>query len=167
VLISPTVVTAQGQGFTVTTTGACLDPITFAITDAAGHTVVVTLHNVKGTEPPPTTTSNNPIVITPGTVPLLACGASTNVIASGGGTTETTGNQQTIKPATSFFVGVSRPDLLSANPTNPAAGAAITLTRLTGTPIQGAGNTVNVSLLISDGGQTRTISVPVTGAACP
>src|SRR4029079_11947509 len=117
VLISPTVVTAQGQGFTVTTTGACLDPITFAITDAAGHTVVVTLHNVKGTEPPPTTTSNNPIVITPGTVPLLACGASTNVIASGGGTTETTGNQQTIKPATSFFVGVSRPDLLSANPT--------------------------------------------------
>jgi len=89
------------------------------------------------------------------------------VAATGGGTVATTGNQQTTTPATSFFVGVSRPDLLSAAPPDPAAGAPITLTRLTGTPIQGSGANVNVSLLISDGGQTRTINVPVTGAACP
>lgn len=167
VLISPTVVTAQGAGFTVTTTGACVDPVTIAITDAAGHTTTVTLHNVKGTNPPPTNTTPNAIVVTPSQIPLLGCGASTNVVATGGGTTATTGNQQTTTPASAFFVGVSRPDLLTALPPNPAAGAPITLTRRTPTPIQGTGATVNVSLFVSDGNQTRTINVPVTGAACP
>ena len=166
-LISPTVVQNSGGGFTVTTQGVCVDPVTFIITDSAGHSVTVTLSNVLGTTAPPTTTSPNPIVVTPSSIPTLGCGVSTNVVATGGGTVSTTGNTQTVTPATSFFVSVSRPDLLSAVPSNPDAGAPITLLRLGGTPVQGAGGPVNVSLLISDGGQTKTVNVPVTGAACP
>jgi hypothetical protein len=76
------------------------------------------------------------------------------------------GNQTTVTPAKSFFVGVSRPDLLSALPPNPTSGAPITLTRLGATPAQGS-DPVNVSLFVSDGSQTKTITVPVTGVLCP
>jgi len=165
-LVSPSIVTNAGAGFTVTTLGACVEDATFVITDAAGHSITATLTNQLGTAAPPTNTTPNPIAVTPSSIPLLTCGASTNVVATGGGTVATTGNQQVTTPASAFFVGVSRPDLLAATPTNPAAGAPITLTRQPGTPAQGTA-TVNVSLFISDGGQTRTINVPVTGAACP
>ena len=169
VLVSPSVVLTSGAGFTVTTTGACVDPVTLAITDAAGHTVTVKLSNKFGTNPPPTNTSANPITVTPSTVPLLGCGATTNVVASGGGTVTTTGNTQTVTPASSFFTSTNRPDILSVLPANPSSGAPITLNRLLpanpGTnvvdPTKADGATVNVSLLISDGGQTKTVNVPV------
>jgi hypothetical protein len=166
VTLSPSVVQTSGAGFTATTTGFCVDPMTFVITDSAGHSVTATLHNTLGTVAPPTTTSPNPIVVTPSSIPALSCGASTNVIATGGGTVSTVGNQTTVTPAKSFFVGVSRPDLLSALPLSPASGAPITLTRLGATPVQGS-DPVNVSLFVSDGSQTKTITVPVTGAPCP
>jgi hypothetical protein len=167
-LLSPSVITASGGGFTVTTLGACFTNNTFIITDALGHSATATATSQFGTLAPPTVTQPNPITVTPSTVPLLTCGASTSVVATGGGTVQTVGNTQTVTPAKTFFVSTSRPsDILTALPANPAAGATITLNRMnSGTVTVGGPTTVNVSLFISDGGQTKTVSVPVTNV-CP
>lgn len=167
-LLSTNVVLESGGGFTVTTTGQCPfanDPL--VITDAVGHTVTATANSDFGDNPPPTNTSPNPISVTPSTVPLLGCGATTNIVATGGGTVTTTGNQQTTTPATSFFAATNRPDILTVLPPDPAAGAPISLTRAAAGTVTVAGPaTVNVTLLISDGGQTRSVNVPVTNV-CP
>jgi hypothetical protein len=168
-LLSQTSVAPRGGGFTVTTLGGCFDTLPISVTDAVGHTGTVILSNVLGTLAPPTSTTPIPINVTPSPIPFLGCSASTNVVATGGGTITTTSGTQTTTPATSFFVSVSRPDILSALPPNPAPGATITLNRLnSGTvdPTQPAGATVNVALLVSDGGQVKTVSVPVQNT-CP
>ena len=61
--ITGTPVQRSGGGFTITTNGTCFTGLTFAITDAAGRTLLTppTASNVFGTaEPPPA-----PLVITP------------------------------------------------------------------------------------------------------
>jgi hypothetical protein len=168
VLIAPTTVLTSGAGFTVTTNGSCVDPVQIPVTDSAGHTVSVELTNEPGDSPPPTLSSPNPITVTPSPIPLLGCGASTNVVATGGGTVSTTGNTRTVTPATTFLVGVNRPDILTALPADPAAGAPITLTRVNGVDVNATtATTANVSLFVSDGAQTTTISVPVTNDCTP
>jgi hypothetical protein len=168
VLVSPTVVLTSGAGFTVTTTGACVDPVVIGITDSAGHTVTVRLSNNLGTLAPPTFTSPNPILVSPSPVPTLACGASATVAVSGGGTTETSGNTQTVTPATSFLVSTSRPDILSITPTTVGPLEPITVTRNSGVDVNSSSATiVNVSLSVFDGVQTRTVTVPVTNDCTP
>ena len=171
----PNVVTSSGSGFTVTTTGACVDPATFPVTDAAGHTTTVDLHNVFGTTPPATVTTNIPIVAAPLPVPTLTCAANTyGLTATGGGTITTQGNQQTTKPATSYVVSTNRPDILTILPSNPAPGAQITLTRASPAapatsvvdPSQPNGAVVNLTVQISDGNQSLAVTVPVTNR-CP
>jgi len=102
-------------------------------------------------------------------LPVLGCGASTNIVPVGGGTITTTGNQQTTTPATSFTTGTDRPDILSVLPTTVAPGSPITLNRLaTGTVNAGdpTGQTETVSLFISDTRQTQVVSVKVINT-CP
>lgn len=73
VSISGAPVLRSGGGFTITTNGTCFTNLTFAITDAAGRTLLTppTASNVFGTaEPPPA-----PLVITPNTA-TVACGTT-------------------------------------------------------------------------------------------
>ena len=79
----------SGGGFTITTNGTCFTGLTFAITDAAGRTLLTppTASNVFGTaEPPP-----GPLVITPTSIPTsgtVACNAGSanvgQILATGG-----------------------------------------------------------------------------------
>jgi len=166
--LGQSIVANSGGGFTLTTLGGCVSPATIAINDSAGHTATVTLNNNVGTTPPSTTTSPIPIVVTPSNVPALTCGANTNIVATGGGTITTTGTTQTPNPATSLFVGVDRPDIITALPTTATPGAPITITRLlVGTVNPPDSNAlVPVNLFISDGVQTKTIPVQVANT-CP
>ncbi len=73
----------SGGGFTITTNGTCFTGLTFAITDAAGRTLLTppTASNVFGTaEPPPA-----PLVITPtsiANVATVACDVGNNFDSS-------------------------------------------------------------------------------------
>jgi hypothetical protein len=159
--VSPSVVTSSGAGFTVTTLGACLAPATLSISDAAGHVTTVTVNNNVGTTPPATLTTPIPITVMPATIPTLACGANTGIVATGGGTITTQGNTQTTTPATTLFLSVSSPDILTALPSSIAPGAAISLHR----QASGSGPAV-VQLFVSDGKQVLTVNVPVQ-STCP
>ena len=175
VRLAQSFIPASGGGFTLTTLGGCVSPLTIAVSDSAGHTATATLNNNVGTQPPSTATTPNAIVVTPTTIPNLACGANTNIVATGGGTITQQGTTQTIKPATSFFVSSSLPNSVTALPPTAAAGSAITLTRTIPPPnnppttdiidgSQGPNATVNVPVFISDGAQSITIEVPVTNS---
>jgi hypothetical protein len=99
VLITPTVVTTMGAGFTVVTTGACLGPDHVRDYGRRRSHVTVTLHNVKGENPPPDAdVTESYRRHAPRRSRCLRAGASTNVAATGGGTVATTGNQQTTTP---------------------------------------------------------------------
>ena len=66
----------SGGGFTITTNGTCFTNLTFAITDAAGRTVLTppTASNVFGTAAPPPPS----LVVTPGSV-TIDCTATNNL----------------------------------------------------------------------------------------
>ena len=176
VRLAQSFVATSGGGFTLTTLGGCVSPVTIAISDAAGHTATVTLNNNVGTQAPGTATIPNPIVVTPSTVPTIACGANTNVVAVGGGTITQQGTTQTVNPATQFFVSVDRPDIvtvLSGSPpvatTSFAAGSPITIQRSNSGSVDSSKpplTNLPVSLFISDGAQTLTVPVQVANT-CP
>jgi hypothetical protein len=100
----------SGGGFTITTNGTCFTGLTFAITDAAGRTLLTppTASNVFGTaEPPPP-----PIVLTPTSLTFASCPANTQlgqILASGG-----TG---TFTVAASPGTGASGGPIIAANGT--------------------------------------------------
>ncbi len=169
--LQQTFVQNSGGGFTVITKGVCVTPATLTVRDAAGHTATATLNNNPGTTPPASSVLPAAIVVTPSAsnLPVLGCGASTNVVPVGGGTITTTGNQQTTTPATSFTTGTDRPDILSVLPTTVAPGSPITLNRLpTGTVNAGdaPGTTETVALFISDTRQTQVVNIKVINT-CP
>jgi hypothetical protein len=179
VLISPSVVTTSGAGFTVTTLGFCVDPLNIAITDSAGHTVTVTLHNVVGTATPASTTARVGIILTPSSFPAgspLLCGSSTSLVATGGGFTTQTGTTVTYTPPTAFLTSTSRPNVVSALPASAAPGSGITLTRVippapSGPPgavavsVVNPGDadnaTENITITVSDGTTIKTVTLPV------
>jgi hypothetical protein len=81
----------SGGGFTITTNGVCFTGLTFAITDAAGRTLLTppTADNVLGTAAPAPT----PIVLTPNAIGPVSCAPSTQlgqILATGGTGTYTT-----------------------------------------------------------------------------
>jgi hypothetical protein len=169
--LGQTLVANSGGGFTLSTLGGCVTPATIAISDSAGHTATITLNNNPGTQPPNAITAPIPIVTTPAAsaIPTLACGANTNIVATGGGTITTQGTTQTPKPATSLFVGVDRPDIITALPSTVAPGEPITITRTTSISTVNPPNSnvsVPVNVLISDGAQTLTVPVRVANT-CP
>ncbi|HLX29357.1 MAG TPA: hypothetical protein VKV24_12815 [Casimicrobiaceae bacterium] len=167
-IVAPTLVAASGGGFNVTTNGACVNPATISIADAAGHQTTVTLINQVGTTPPNTVTNKNPIVIGPTPIPTLTCGASTNIFVSGGGTSSQQGNSPpVITPATQFLISTDRPDILQVNPTSVGPLTAVQLTRLTGSNVDASASAnATVHLNIFDGNQSQTFSVTVTDT-CP
>jgi hypothetical protein len=83
--ISGNPVMRSGGGFTITTNGTCFTGLTFAITDAAGRTLLTppTADNVFGTaEPAPA-----PIVLTPNALSPASCAAGSQlgqILATGG-----------------------------------------------------------------------------------
>jgi hypothetical protein len=168
--LSQSIVANNGGGFSVITRGACVSPATLSINDSAGHTTSVTLNNNPGTAPPASATTPNPITISPSTVPALTCGANTGIAAVGGGTITQQGTDRTVKPATQFFVGVDRPDIITTLPAGTATpGATITVTRTNGTTVNssdGPATLETVNVFISDGAQTLTVPVKVTNT-CP
>jgi hypothetical protein len=83
-------VLASGGAFTVVSNGTCFTGLTFAITDAAGRTLLTPplVDNVLGTtEPPP-----SPLAITPTTFTPASCDANDNigqiVVTGGSGTVQ-------------------------------------------------------------------------------
>jgi hypothetical protein len=77
-------VPASGGGFTIVTNGTCFTGLTFAITDAAGRTLLTPpiVDNLKGTAAPPPAA----LVITPNPPPAQKCvsGTTFNLLATGG-----------------------------------------------------------------------------------
>ena len=88
VVITGSPVAVSGGAFSITPTGGCFTGLTFAITDAAGRTLLTppTVDNVLGTGAPPPAD----IVITPAVFPAtgtVACTANSNIVqllATGG-----------------------------------------------------------------------------------
>lgn len=157
--VTPTVVTESGGGFNATTLGGCLDPGRIIITDSAGHSETVEITNELGSAAPASNTSTIDISLSPSTIPTLTCGAPQNIVVTGGGTVTTQGSTVTVTPAESYFISVSRPDLITiANP-NPSPGQAFTLTRASGAPAP-------VTLNVSDGIQVVTRDLTLSGT-CP
>ncbi|HLW12561.1 MAG TPA: hypothetical protein VKU81_07670, partial [Casimicrobiaceae bacterium] len=109
--ISGAPVQRSGDGFTITTNGTCFTGLTFAITDAAGRTLLTppTASNVFGTAPAaPSTLLITPLggtsidgcvagtakasfVVTQGTAPFFVGVSSTSGVTNGGTTNPTTG----------------------------------------------------------------------------
>jgi hypothetical protein len=87
VLIVPTVVATSGGFFRATTNGTCVNPLTFAIVDAAGKTTTATLNNTPGSLTRPGTPTPTPptLAVTPTTVSSNACAGKTfNFVITGG-----------------------------------------------------------------------------------
>lgn len=68
VTISPTVVSASGGFFRVTTNGTCVAPVTFTVVDAAGKVTTATLSNTPGSGTPPTPPAPTSLTVTPATL---------------------------------------------------------------------------------------------------
>ncbi len=87
VLIVPTVVGASGGFFRAATNGTCVNPLTFAIVDAAGKTTTATLNNTPGSQNRPTPPTPTPatLVVTPTSTTSSACAGKTfNLVITGG-----------------------------------------------------------------------------------
>jgi hypothetical protein len=85
VTITGSPVMFSGGGFTITTNGLCFTGLTFAITDAAGRTLLTppTADNVVGTTAP----ASQPVVLTPGSLSPGSCPANAQlgqILATGG-----------------------------------------------------------------------------------
>ena len=133
----------SGGGFTITTNGTCFTGLTFAITDAAGRTLLTppTASNVFGTaEPPPAT-----LAITP-TSATVACqvGKTYSFLISGG-----TGTYTNAIDPTSSFTG-------AATPTVSATGSPAQLS-FSGSP--GDSITGTVKIVVNSGSQLARATV--------
>jgi len=111
----------SGGGFTITTNGTCLTGLTFAITDAAGRTLLTppTATNAFGTAAP----APAPILLTPNSIGPVACTASTTTVTQIGQILATGG--------TGTFVVAVSPAATNAGTGGPvtatAAGGQITV----------------------------------------
>jgi len=109
----------SGGSFTITTNGTCFTGLTFAITDAAGRTLLTppTASNVFGTAAP----APAPIVLTPASLSPASCpaGAQLGQILASGGT-------GTFAPAASPSTGSGGPILANgtAGPITVSVGSA-------------------------------------------
>jgi len=65
VILANVPVTMAGGFFSAITNGQCVDPATLVISDAAGLTTTVTLHNLVGTAAPPVPPTPSPLSIVP------------------------------------------------------------------------------------------------------
>jgi hypothetical protein len=132
----------SGGGFTITTNGVCFTGLTFAITDAAGRTLLTppTADNVLGTAAPAPT----PIVLTPNSIGTSAspitCGNNTQL-----GQILATGGTGTFTPA--------------ASPTGTATGGPLVVPPSTAGPI-----TISVGPDDAHGDWTINVS---SGSAAP
>ena len=87
VAIVPSVVGASGGFFRATTNGTCVNPLTFAIVDAAGKTTTATLTNIPGSQTPPVPPVPTPptLSVAPSSVTDAACSGKTfNFVITGG-----------------------------------------------------------------------------------
>ena len=139
----------SGGGFTITTNGQCFTGLTFAITDAAGRTLLTppTATNAFGTTPP----APQPLKVTSLT------GTTLSGCTTGGATAKFVITQGTAP----FFValqtqtGLTSPGIANPN-TSVAAGQTVTISGITATA---AGGTV--TYLVGDNGnpsQTTTVT---------
>ena len=71
----PTTVNASGGHFSAVTNGACVNPLTFTVVDAAGKQTTALLENLPGTEDRPTTPVAD-LAIQPNNVTVTGCMAS-------------------------------------------------------------------------------------------
>ena len=117
----------SGGGFTITTNGVCFTGLTFAITDAAGRTLLTppTADNVFGTAAP----APAPIVLTPSSLSPLRCDPSDQlgqILATGGTGTYTVA----VVPSTGNAPGSGGPLLANAN----AGSITVSVQPVTATP---------------------------------
>jgi hypothetical protein len=117
----------SGGGFTITTNGVCFTGLTFAITDAAGRTLLTppTADNVFGTAAP----APAPIVLTPSSLSPLRCDPSDQlgqILATGGTGTYTVA----VVPSTGNTPGSGGPLLANAN----AGSITVSVQPVTATP---------------------------------
>jgi hypothetical protein len=147
--LTGTPVPRSGAGFTITTNGSCFENLTFAITDAAGRTLLTppTVTNERGTDaPPPATLVLTPTSIGTSSAPL-ACGIGAQlgqILATGG-----TGT---------YVVAVSPQGTASGGPVvATAAGGQITVSvsnTSAATPAHG-----DFAINVSSGSQLKTATL--------
>jgi len=148
--ISPTVLTASGQSFTVTPTGVCVPELAVPIRDAVGRTVTLTLKNQPGTAPVPTPAA---LAVAPSSVTLGSCTDVATVFVVGGN-----GN----------YNAASTRSFVMANASgSSASGGAVSIRRVPGTDALGA---TSATVAVSDGSTIVSVAVTLTGGAtglCP
>jgi hypothetical protein len=135
-------VLASGGGFTVVTNGTCFTNLTFAITDAAGRTLLTppTVTNAFGTAPPPPTALQ--IFPSSGYTTASPCAGSTFPFAVAGGT-----------PPYSVLISPSAG--WTANPSSiPASGGQ--------TQISGGAGAASTTVTFIDGSKpVRSMAAPI------
>jgi hypothetical protein len=127
-IVNP-IVTASGGYFEAITTGACVDPLTFSILDAAGKQTTALLSNIPGTNAPPTPPTPPPptLSVSPGSQGNLttSCTGKTYFVLIQGGTAGYNAFFTPPLPATGS-VPVLTPATLTAPGTIAISGLAVT-----------------------------------------
>src|SRR5262249_36212028 len=136
--LSRDTVSFSGGTVDVRPTGACLSNAPITIRDASGHTTTVTVSNIVGT------VVASPLSVSPETVTLSTCSSIATVSAAGG-----TGNYNASAGSDALLVGRTSGGFIQIqrNPNNlpPPSGA--------------------LTVGISDGASTKTVTVNLTGQA--
>ena len=148
--ITPGVLTASGQSFTVTPTGVCAE-ITIPVRDGSGRVVTVALKNQPGTAPVPTPTA---LVVSPTAVTLGSCTEVATVLVAGGNGSYNAASSR------SFVMG-------TASGGSTSGGGSVSIRRVPGTDALGA---TSATVAVSDGTSITNVTVTLTGAAtgnCP
>lgn len=138
----------SGGGFTITTNGTCFTGLTFAITDAAGRTLLTppTASNVFGTAAPPPAT----LVVTPATLSGKCVPGSTFTFLATGGT-------GTFSAAVNAEAGV-----VGDNPTVTATAGSIKVSFPTPSPTLVTSTTGVFDVSVSSGSQVKTVKLTCT-----
>jgi len=143
VTLSSNVVAQSGGFFSATTNGACVNPLVFTISDAAGKQTTTQLTNVPGTLPPPAPTPPATLNIAPGSLAVTACAGKTFTFVITGGVAP---YNVTTNPTFVVAPGGNINTFTVAVPAAPAFTGPIAVTALdSGSPAQTATATITCS----------------------
>ncbi len=149
-VVTPSVLTASGQRFTVTPTGICTEGSAIAVVDDNGASASVTATNVPGSP----FTSSDPLVVAPDSVTLDSCNSIATVIVAGGFPPYfASSSTQAIRTSVAPRVG-------------SGGGSTVSIQRRANSDLSVTPQTIAVS----DGKEVKSVNVDLTPAAmghCP
>lgn len=147
--VSPSVVTASGGRFSVTSNGGCSESATIGIVDTAGATASVTVSNVLGTaEVTPE------LVVSPTSLSLTNCTGTASAVVAGG-------------LGAPFFAAAGNGVI-----TATVSGSTVTVKRTANTTAVATppATSTSIDVSVTDGRTVKTVTVALSGLAigfCP